>query len=100
MEFDGYYRISGDKHDDQLLPESMRGIKLKPEESKQWKQRPLSAAAVYRCQFSREYGKTGNRPAFNLCADYQHYNCSAIYRAGGKKVKTDLFGSGGVGVLR
>src|SRR3989339_256278 len=29
VEFDGYYRVSGDKHDDQLLPEVKAGDKIK-----------------------------------------------------------------------
>ncbi|MEK7527902.1 MAG: type I DNA topoisomerase [Patescibacteria group bacterium] len=34
VEFDGYYRISGDKHDDQLLPELKAGDKIKAREVK------------------------------------------------------------------
>jgi len=34
VEFDGYYRVSGDKHDDQLLPEVKAGDKIKSKEIK------------------------------------------------------------------
>ena len=34
VEFDGFYRISGDKHDDQLLPEVKVGDKIKSKEIK------------------------------------------------------------------